>query len=100
MMSYVDDKSAACHVEFLSAKSIPFCKGGSIIMGRVEVGVPHMQSFHDLKVIKAKFNNKGTLFLWSSQKAASFLYEFLREVGRNNCANTHCLHGDTYINPL
>ena len=100
MTSYVDDKSAACHVKFLSAKLIPFCKGGSIIMGRVEVGVPHMQSFWDLKVIKTNFNHRSTLFLWLSQKTASFLYEFLHEVGQNKCANRHCLHGDTCITPL
>ena len=39
MMSYVDDKSATCHVKFLTAELVPFCKGGSIILGRVKVGV-------------------------------------------------------------
>ena len=100
MTSYVNDKSGACHVKFLSAKAIPFCKGGSIIMGRVEVGVPYMQSFRDSKVIKTNFNRRSTLFLRPPQKTASFLYEFLHEVGWNNCVNTHCSHGDTYITPL
>ncbi len=32
--------------------------------------------------------------------AGSFFYEFLHEVGQNNCTNTHCLRGDTHIAPL
>ena len=50
MTSYVDDKFATCHVKSLSAKLIPFCKGESIIMGRVKVGVRHVQSFWDSEV--------------------------------------------------
>ena len=69
-------------------------------MGWVEVEVPRMQSFRDLKVIKTNFNRISTLFLWSSQKAASILYEFLHEVGQSYCANTHCSHGYTYITSL
>jgi len=79
MTSYGDDKLAACHVKFLSTESIPFCKGGSIIMGRVKVGVLHMQSFQDSKVTKANVNHISTLFLQSSQKAASFWFEFLHD---------------------
>ena len=59
-----------------------------------------MQSFHDSKVIKTNFNRRSTIFLRSSQKTASFLYEFLCEVGQNNCSNTLCLRGDAYIAPL
>ena len=59
------DKLAACHVTFLIAKSMSFCKGGSIIMGRVEVGVPHMQLFWDSNVIKTNINRRSTLFLRS-----------------------------------
>ena len=95
MTSYVDDKSAACHDNFLSAESIPFCKGGSNIMGRVEVGALHMQSFRDSKVIKTNFNRRSTLFLQSSQKRSLIFYEFFCEVGRitarihNVCMEIH-----------
>jgi hypothetical protein len=85
------------HGKFLGAKSIPFCKGGSITIGRVEVGVLHMQSFWDSKVIKKVLIVEAHYFYDRHQKAASFLYEFLREAGQNNCANTHCLHGDAYV---
>jgi hypothetical protein len=44
--SYVDDKSTACHVKSLSAESIPFFKGESIIMVWVKVGVLHMRKVH------------------------------------------------------
>ncbi len=50
-------------VKLLSVESKLFCKGGSIILGRIEVGVPHMQSFWDSKVIKTNFNCRSTLFL-------------------------------------
>ena len=60
MNSYVDDKSAACHVNFLSAESIPFCKGERIIFDRVEVGVPHMQSFWDSRVMNTNLNRRST----------------------------------------
>ena len=56
----VDDKSAACHVNFLSAELIPFCNGERIILGRVKVGVPHMQSFRDSRVINTKINRRST----------------------------------------
>jgi hypothetical protein len=87
-------------VNFLSAELLPFCKGERIIMGWVKVGVPHMPSFQDLRVIDTNLNLRSTWFSMIIQKAASFLYEFLWEVGPNNCANTNCSHGDTYVTPL
>ena len=56
MTSYIDDKLAAFHVKILSPKLIPFCNGGSINMGLVEVGDPLMQSFWVSKVIAINFN--------------------------------------------
>jgi hypothetical protein len=84
-MLYIDDKSAACHVNFFSVDSTPFCIVRSIIMGRVKVGVRHMQSFWDSKVLKTNVNHRSTFFLHRHKKTASFLYEFLCEVGQNNC---------------
>jgi hypothetical protein len=96
MMSYVDDKSAACHVNFLSAESIPFCKGGSIIMGRVDVGVLHMQSFWDSKVIKPNFHRRSTLFLWSWQKS-SFIFVWIPSWSRVEYLRKYTLFACRYI---
>ena len=73
MTSSVDDKLAAiCHVKFLSAKSITFYKGGSIIMGWVEVGVLHMRSFQDLKVIKTVLIAEAHYFYNHHKKQCHF----------------------------
>ena len=100
MNSYVDDKLESCHDNYLSVKSIPFCKGERTILGRVEVGVPHMHSFWDWRVTNTNLSHRNTWFLRSSKNAASFLYEFLCEVGQNNYVNTNCSRGDTCITPL
>ena len=52
------------------------------------------RSWKQILIIEAHY------FYDHHKKAASFLYEFLHEVERNNCANTHCSHGDTYKTPL
>ena len=71
-------------------------------MGQAEVGVLHMQSFRDSKVLYKKqiLIVEAHYFYYRHKKAASFLYEFLCEVGQNNCAYTHCSRGDTYITQL
>ena len=66
MTSYIDDKSAACHVNFLSAKSKPFCKGGSIIMGWVRRGLSGSTAYAvvlGFEGHKNKFNRRNTLCL-------------------------------------
>jgi hypothetical protein len=59
-----------------------------------------MQLFHDSKLIKTNFNCRSTLFLWSPQKKTAQFFPFLHKLGQNNCTNSICSHGDTYINPL
>ena len=84
--------------KFLTAKLKSIFQRGKYYYGSGEKGTKWEYRICSQFKCHKKLSSKH-IFCTIVTKTASCLYEFLCEVGRNNCMDTICSHVDTYSTP-